>query len=400
MQSVQSDTSVAPIARGKPQIQGWCPGALRPMLAGDGLVVRIRPRGGRLSQAQAAGIATLADQFGNGVIDLTTRANVQLRGVTQGSHPHLIDGLRSLGLIDESPEAEARRNVVVAPFWSDGDDTQTLATALANALSIPGGPLLPEKFGFAVDCGAHPVLQDTSADIRIERSPSGLAVRADGFAIGACVALHDAVPAAMELAHWFIAATAHRPVPGRMAALAPHQPLPARFQTPLLQPTASYTPALGASSHGWMVGFEFGQLRAETLAELSQLGALRLTPWRMVLIEGATDTPNLAGLITQANDPLLRVVACTGAPACLQAQIATRPLARAIAPYVPANDVLHVSGCAKGCAHQKNALTLVGTPDGIDLVRHGRASSTADFFALTMEAVVSHFAPTPHASPV
>ena len=36
-------------------IKGWCPGALRPMQSGDGLVVRIRPRGGRLSPAQAVG---------------------------------------------------------------------------------------------------------------------------------------------------------------------------------------------------------------------------------------------------------------------------------------------------------------------------------------------------------
>ncbi len=26
------------------EIKGWCPGALRPMQSGDGLVVRIRPR--------------------------------------------------------------------------------------------------------------------------------------------------------------------------------------------------------------------------------------------------------------------------------------------------------------------------------------------------------------------
>ena len=34
--------------------KGWCPGALRPMESGDGLIARIRPRGGRLSAAAAA----------------------------------------------------------------------------------------------------------------------------------------------------------------------------------------------------------------------------------------------------------------------------------------------------------------------------------------------------------
>src|SRR4029077_14251788 len=46
-------------------IKGWCPSALRPMPSGDGLVVRLRPRGGRLSSAQAAGIAELAARHGH-----------------------------------------------------------------------------------------------------------------------------------------------------------------------------------------------------------------------------------------------------------------------------------------------------------------------------------------------
>ncbi|HWL21327.1 MAG TPA: precorrin-3B synthase, partial [Bradyrhizobium sp.] len=52
-------------------IKGWCPSAYRPMQSGDGLVVRIRPRGGRLSAGQASAIADLAERHGNGLIDLT-----------------------------------------------------------------------------------------------------------------------------------------------------------------------------------------------------------------------------------------------------------------------------------------------------------------------------------------
>ena len=70
------------------------------MQSGDGLVVRIRPRAGRLTPDQARGIARLAALHGNGLIDLSNRANVQLRGVTEASHPALIDGLRALDLID------------------------------------------------------------------------------------------------------------------------------------------------------------------------------------------------------------------------------------------------------------------------------------------------------------
>ena len=56
-------------------VKGWCPGALRPMLSGDGLVVRVRPRGGRLAAEQVAGIAALSARHGNGLIDLSSRAN-------------------------------------------------------------------------------------------------------------------------------------------------------------------------------------------------------------------------------------------------------------------------------------------------------------------------------------
>ena len=40
--------------------KGWCPGALRPMPAGDGLLLRVRPQGSRLDPAQVAGMAEIA----------------------------------------------------------------------------------------------------------------------------------------------------------------------------------------------------------------------------------------------------------------------------------------------------------------------------------------------------
>src|SRR5690349_12873042 len=81
-------------------IKGWCPGALRPMLSGDGLVVRVRPHGGRLSSAQAAGIAELSTRFGNGLIDVTNRANLQLRGITDRTHEPLMQALARFDLLD------------------------------------------------------------------------------------------------------------------------------------------------------------------------------------------------------------------------------------------------------------------------------------------------------------
>ena len=386
-----------------PSVKGWCPGALRPMLSGDGLVVRIRPPSGRLSQTQAAGIAALADQYGNGMIDITSRANLQLRGVQPAVHTDLIDGLRLLELVDPSQEVEARRNMVVTPLWNEGDGTQGIAAALTDALSLPDGPALPAKFGFAVDTGEHPVLQRTSGDIRIERTSAGLVVRADGFATCARVTPDDAVPMAMALARWYQATLVDSPRKCRMAALAGRLRLPDAFQTPLPEQAAPPPVQIGPRALGWLVGIEFGQMSAQTLLALAAhpgSGALRISPWRMVLIEGASHAPDAPGLITRADDPLLRVVACTGAPACLQAVIATRPLARSMAPYVPIDTLLHVSGCVKGCAHQNATLTLVGTVAGMNLIRHGNAASKPDVLALSADTVTTELQRLLHAMPI
>jgi len=133
---------------------------------------------------------------------------------------------------------------------------------------------------------------------------------------------------------------------------------------------------LGQVATGRLVGLEFGQIAATDFAALANLGPLRLTPWRMLLVEHAEEIPAQPGLILDASDPRLQVSACTGAPGCLQALSPTRQLARDLAPYVPAGSTLHVSGCTKGCARPNAAaLTLTATAtDTFDLIRNGKAS--------------------------
>src|SRR5579862_547847 len=199
-------------------VKGWCPGVWHPMRSGDGLVVRIRPRRGRLDAEQAAGLAELAERCGNGLIDLTNRANPQIRGVSDNSHPALIDGLAKLRLLDPDPDTEARRNILVTPFWTAGDDAVSIADELERALNDgPSG--LPAKFGFAMDCGTERVLASASADVRIERGVTGqLIVRADGSTFGRAVTRSDAVLIAIAIAEWFVASGGARDGRGRMAS--------------------------------------------------------------------------------------------------------------------------------------------------------------------------------------
>ncbi|MFG6566350.1 MULTISPECIES: precorrin-3B synthase [unclassified Sulfitobacter] len=370
-----------------PAIKGWCPGALRPMLSGDGLVVRLRVPQGRLTPAQARGVAGLATRYGNGMLDLSNRGNLQLRGVDPARHEGLIDALRALALIDADERTERRRNIMVSPFWQAGDDTDFLCQALSAAAQSHALPDVSAKFGYAVDAGPQPVLQADPADIRFERSAEGqLLLCIEGATRGKPVTRATAVTEAIALAEWVRAQGVTRAA----RATATGAPLPAGFDCP--RQTGQGTPAPGLYPAGALVACAFGQMEAETLAALAELGPLRLTPWRRLLIEGAPRLPDLAGLITAADDPLLRVVACIGAPGCAQGRGETRGLARHLAAVVPKGQRLHVSGCAKGCAAPRATdLTLTATAPGeYDLIRDGHADAPPHLRGLTPAAIASH----------
>ncbi len=371
-----------------PKVYGWCPGALRPMMSGDGLVVRIRAPLGRLGQDQAMAVAGLSEKFGNGLLDVSARANLQLRGVTEAAHPDLIAELRSLGLVDPDAAAETRRNALLQPFWSDGDDTHHIAQALSLALTKASDLTLPGKFGFAIDAGATPVLQDISADIRIERAQHGLILRADGAACGKPVTADTAAQEALELAHWFLASGGAPAGRGRMKAhLASGADLPQGHTAEADGQPHKARP--GRTAVGQMAALEFGQITAADLAALAALGPIRLTPWRMLLAEGTQALPPVPGLILDATDPRLQVSVCTGAPRCLQALAQTRPLARDLAQHLPAGTTLHVSGCAKGCAHPAPAdLVLTATAkDRFNIIRDGTAAARPHIPDITAAAL-------------
>ncbi|MFP7674622.1 precorrin-3B synthase [Marivita sp. S0852] len=359
-------------------IKGWCPGAHRPMMAADGLVVRIRPRLARLTAAQALGLCDLARHHGHGYLDLTNRANLQIRGVAEADHAHLVAALARLDLIDADPAFEARRNILVAPFWQPGDITYRLTQALLARLAEL--PELPAKIGFAVDCGARPVLTQNSADIRIEQTASGLSLRADGALAGRAIAEDTAIPALIEMAEWLAARIT--PDRRRMARVIAETTLPAQWCTTPVAPGAP-APEIGLQRKGAMIGVPFGQVDATALARVIRaqgVPAIRVTPWRMLFLEGGT-VPDDAAFVIDLHDPLMRVDACPGAPYCPSASVETRDLARRLAPFVKGR--LHVSGCAKGCARQRPAdVTLIGRDGRFDLVRNGGTDTTPERYAL------------------
>ena len=316
-------------------IKGWCPGGVRPMPSGDGLLVRVRPWCGAFTREQAIGLADIAETLGNGHIDLTRRANLQVRGLREESLPQLHEALDHLGLLED----ETARNVMVDPLA--GPEARALALALGRAL--PEG--LPAKFGCLVDGGGSLSISGERADIALCVTSEGVAVRVDGEWLG--VADEDHAVSAAFGGQRSLARMTVMPVPGRRR--------------------------LGRIGRFTGLAAPFGRLEAaqlRTLAETVGLTEIRLSPWRALYVDAVIERTEL---ILDEDNPLLRIDACPGAPACASATVDTRTEARRLAAMGLAGTI-HVSGCAKGCARSAPAdLTLVGREGRFGVVRNGTA---------------------------
>jgi precorrin-3B synthase len=394
-----------------PYRKGWCPGALKPMESGDGLLVRVRAPRGRLTLDQAAALADAAIACGNGAIGLTARANLHLRGLSERKLPDLHARLEVAGLIDADPEVERLRNIVASPLddmdaeasFDLGPSVAALEKRLKDGKSLRQ---LPAKFSFVFDSQGRLPLGDVEADIRFEASRDGtLAVFLAGAdALATQCAPHEAGDAAVRLGLAFLAlAGVDEAAPRRMRALVERTGASAVFSEAAFrteprarsQRRALSRDMLGAHAYAaeFVVGAAaaFGEIEAirfQALIERARaLGAnsLRLTPWRAFLITGLhrrgaeslVCSMTELGLIVDADDPLLRIAACPGAPACMHGHRSVRDDAARWAAKLPPGDsvLLHISGCAKGCARPSaTAATVTATATGYDLILDGRAS--------------------------
>ena len=92
------------------------------------------------------------------------------------------------------------------------------------------------------------------------------------------------------------------------------------------------------------------------------------------------------GFVTSSDDPRQAISACPGAPDCASGHIPARRLATEISneysDLLDGSMHLHVSGCAKGCAHPgKAGLVMVGSEAGAGLVVGGTARDKPLAFA-------------------
>ena len=325
------------------------------MASGDGWLGRVRPPAATLGAAEARALDAAATRWGNGTIELTGRGNLQCRGFSPDSFPRFLDAICDAGLADPDAVADGRRRVIAAPLLADDALLARLDAALARE---PALDRLGAKFAIRVDGGAVPI-DSLAAD---------LAIDADSLTLGGMrAATPDPVGAAIACC---------RALAARGATRADEIAAPAAF---LAARGLDATPAIPAAApatigtHAWGVGLapRFGQLGPGDLASLAALaevtgdGTLRITPFRSVLLPGAP-AGTLAraaalGFVVRADDPGLRIRACIGAPGCLAGEAPARAVAADFVALVPPAGILHLSGCAKGCAHPKPAArTFIG----------------------------------------
>lgn len=390
-------------------VRGWCPTARRPMATGDGLIVRLGLRGRSLRPADLSSIAALAEQHGNGLIDLTRRANVQLRGVEESSLPRLWRELARIGMLEDAQASS--RSILIGPVAgvdsSEIADPRPLAEDLATAVAADPALLsLPAKFSFAIDGGGRLPLDAEAADVRLRAVIIGgramLAVGVDGPHgirwLGSC-ALSAGGATAARLAKTFLDhrasgqshmrelsdAVLARLLPLARLGTLPDGVLPQRRAA---RPLGVVRVAEGTIAVG--LAAPFGRIAAPELHGLSEAAArlgiaeMRVSPWRSLyavtkntgaataLIAAATEL----GFITNEDEPLLAIDACPGAPACRSASVDTRAAALRLAPRLKELGVgsCHISGCSKGCARSAAAdVTLVGADGAFAVIRNGTA---------------------------
>ncbi|MFE2294569.1 cobalamin biosynthesis protein CobG [Streptomyces sp. NPDC059452] len=415
MLAAMPDSAPSPLSAGgvSPRTGGdACPGTLRLHRADDGALARVRIPGGVLSADRAEALLTAAARFGDGELHLTSRGNVQLRGLGAGCGGELADLLTDAGLLP-SPAHERARNIVASPL-AGLDGSPSLSTWLAEldrlVCSSPAAATLSGRFLFALDDGRGDV-DALGADVTLiaegpegQGGPNGqggpgnsegsgrseaallrIGMADEVFRIPAA----DAPRAALLAAEAFLRAAGDsgawrvKDLPDNVradlvstirsaaAATGPavHRPRPRTAAAPLPGPHG--TAAISVDVPLGRLTPAQWRLLTETARRYG--GELRLTPWRGIVIPFGAGQDEVAkalhaldeaGLITAPDSPWTGVGACIGHPGCAKSLSDVRAEAgAAVGP--PGRLPVYWSGCERRCGHPHGEwIDVVATPDG------------------------------------
>jgi ferredoxin-nitrite reductase len=391
-----------------------CPGLFYATPAQDGFILRIRVPGGILNREQGEAIATLLTQGGWEQIQITNRANLQIRTSENFAHLPILKKLPALGLAASNPRLDHLRNLMASP--TAGIDPQEIidTTPFVRALdtyiqSHPQLAQLPAKFSIGVDGGGKVGIGVRSPVAWEQRyNEMQFSALTQGSQIYFHLALGgDRTLTATELyflPEYFLEVVAAL-TQVYLAHLTPKKPrlkhiladwgkeafleevkkrLTCPIYSGLALPISPSQPYSHLGSHPQKqkdltylgISLPLGQLSLTQWQGLLQLspGNLRLTPWQSVLIPHIPQAKltelvsylEELGLNPSPQHPAAGIVACTGQPGCAAALSPSQQHAQVLITYLqehlhldqPLN--IHLSACEKSCAQASAAqITLL-----------------------------------------
>jgi precorrin-3B synthase len=366
-----------------------CPGALQTHSAADGELARVRVPGGLLSAAQLRTLAAAARDLGDGALEMTSRGNLQLRGLPPDAGRELGDRLAAAGLLP-SETHERVRNVLASALTGRAGghlDARPWVSALdAGLCADPALAALPGRFLATLDDGRGDV-SGLGGDVGLlALAPDDVALLLGGADSGLRAAPAGAVDLLLTASRAFLderaaqGGTAWRLTelddgPARVAArlpgvrVAPVDVPPA----PASGPVGAQTQPDGRTALAGVV--PLGRLtaaQADLLASLA--GEVQLTPWRSVVVpdlpedrvdDAAVDL-HRTGVVFDAASPWTRVTACAGQPGCARSLADVRAdAAAAVASGVLPAGRVHWAGCERRCGRPRGEVVdVVATPSG------------------------------------
>ncbi|MFC7491867.1 MULTISPECIES: cobalamin biosynthesis protein CobG [unclassified Knoellia] len=345
-----------------------CPGLLRPFVADDGALVRLRMPGGRVAVSVLREVVEIAAAHGAPVVQVTSRGNLQLRALPNPLPLAVIEAVEATGLLP-SASHERVRNILAAPLARDLDPL--VASFDAALRAEPRLAQLPGRFLFAISDASASVLSerwDVAYQQTSERSGTLYAGR-----LGREVAPAHAVRAMVDVALRFVETAPDGAwnvcdLPSDSPVFEGLEPSTAVAAAPLVP---------GVVGTDLVAGVPLGMLtlqHVEALAEAAD--EVVITPWRSLVVpSGAARVESLrsAGLVTEPEGPWARISACVGAPSCRRTTVPTLDLARSAAETVAsrrltATQDVHVVGCERRCGTGASDRVLVAPPTVDDVV--------------------------------
>ena len=386
----------------------------------DGSICRVKLTFGDLSADQARGVADAARRFGSGVIEITNRANLQIRGVRPETGNSLIAALLDADLGPLTDKGDDVRNIMISPiagFDKNKVDVKPMAARLLSTLQTnPSYQTLSPKFCMLIDGGEWLAMVEHPHDLWL--SPIDPGNQSPRYAFGVAgvpptatcdqpalgiIPAENAFELVTTILDLFIDWNRSHPAASRLRHLvadAGSDSLVEQLEKRLRFPVESEEPAgwrralprqnghLGIlpefDGSNCLVGAmpRLGRLGPDLLRSLADVadrssnGKLRLTPWQSILLpqvrsdratSALVDLESL-GLNADPRLPLATMVSCSGSAGCGSGLAATQADGLKLATLLSdrtAVPQVHMSGCSKSCASPSaTPVTLVATSVG------------------------------------